>query len=97
MPKTPKACKVCERLTKKAGEPTKCKRHGGKVAKPTGGGRRSKKSKPAKAHAFMHNATTDNGHPGSIAARIRGLVQAVAAGKSAQVELDAIRKVMAGA
>ena len=88
-------CTKCGRIGAHA--PT-CPRAGKVPAarKATGGGKRSRKPKPAKAHAFMHNAATDNAR-GSIAARIQGLVQAVVAGKSAQAELDAIRKVMAGA
>lgn len=65
-----------------------------KSKKPTGGGtRRSTKSKPAKVAAVRETAA-DNGYVGSVAARIRGLVQAVAAGKSAEAELTAIREAL---
>lgn len=67
---------------------------GSKSKKPTGGGGAGKKSRPAAQDPVA--VRSPNG-AGSIAARVQGLVQAVAAGRSAQVELDAIRKAMAGA
>jgi len=89
MAKTPKPCMVCERLTKKASAPTKCKRHGGKAhpktrsTKPRGG-KRSRRPAPA-----VRNGT------GQIAARVKGLVQLVEAAKRAQAVLDEIRAAMA--
>lgn len=56
--------------------------------KPTGGGKRAK---PARGATAVAEAAV-NGH--STAARIRGLVQAVAVGKAAEAELAAIREAL---